>query len=52
MSYDEDIEKWTREINYNPKNVDAYNNRGIAYGNKGDYDNANADFTRAKELDS
>ena len=33
-----------------PSDPDAYNNRGVAYSNKGDYDQARRDYNRAEEL--
>jgi len=38
-------------IRLNPKYIDAYNNRGIAYFSKGQYDRAIADHTEAIRLD-
>ena len=37
-------------IELNPNDAEAYNNRGVAYSNKGDYDRAIADYTKAIEL--
>ena len=34
-----------------PKYADAYNNRGLAYRAKGDYDHAIADYNEAIRLD-
>ena len=33
-----------------PRDADFYNNRGIAYGERGQYDDAISDFTRALEI--
>ena len=41
----------TKEIEFDPKDFDAYNCRGVAYGNNGDFDRAAANFTRAIEID-
>jgi tetratricopeptide (TPR) repeat protein len=49
---DKEIADYTQAIRINPNNVDAYNNRGIAYGRKGDYDRAIADFNQAIRLNS
>src|SRR5262249_41880217 len=37
-------------IQHNPKDVIAYHNRGDAYGLKGDFDHAIADYTKAIEI--
>ena len=37
-------------IQHNPKDVVAYHNRGDAYGLKGDFDHAIADYTKAIEI--
>ena len=39
------------DIELNPNDAQAYNNRGIVYAEKGDYDDAIQDFTKAIELD-
>jgi len=44
-------EEYWRHKNRDPKDADAYNNRGLAWSNKGDTDRAIADFNRAIELD-
>ena len=41
----------THEVKPNPKEASAYNERGNAKGDKGDFDGAVADYTRAIELD-
>lgn len=41
----------TRAIELNPEYAWAFNNRGIAYSNKGDHDNAIADCARAVKLE-
>ena len=41
----------TEAIRLDPNNASAYNNRGFAYGSKGDYDRAIADYTEAIRLD-
>ena len=47
---DRAIEAYSYAITLNPNNVDAYLNRGVTYGNKGDSERAMADFNRAIEL--
>ena len=45
------IEENTREVvAINPKDAAAYNDRGIAYGEKGENNKAIEDFTKAIEL--
>ena len=48
--FDKSIQRYSRTIKRNPNYVDAYNNRGIAYGLKGDYGGARRDHNRAEEL--
>jgi Flp pilus assembly protein TadD len=48
---DSAISNYSKAIEINPKFVKAYNNRGIAYIWKKQYDLAIADFTKAIELD-
>jgi tetratricopeptide (TPR) repeat protein len=48
---EEAIEAFSRAIEMNPDRVEAYNNRGIAWCNKGDYDRAIADYNKALEID-
>jgi tetratricopeptide (TPR) repeat protein len=48
---DKAIENYSKAIKINPKFVKAYNNRGIAYVWKKQYDLALADFNKAIELD-
>jgi tetratricopeptide (TPR) repeat protein len=48
---DSAITNYTKAIKINPKLVKAYNNRGIAYIWKKQYDLAVADFNKAIELD-
>jgi tetratricopeptide (TPR) repeat protein len=36
----------------NPNDADVYNNRGLDYYNKGQYDQAISDFTKAIELNA
>jgi tetratricopeptide (TPR) repeat protein len=42
--YDKAIAEYTKAIKLDPNDAGAYFNRGIAYGYKGDYDQAIADF--------
>lgn len=46
----DEIERLTRAIDLDPKNAEAYFNRGIAYANKGELNNAIADYDKAIEL--
>ena len=46
------IERYSYAIELNPNHTHAYNNRGIAYGNTGDFDRAVEDFNTAIELNS
>ena len=39
-----------KAIEINPRDADAYLNRGFAYGNKGLYDKAISDFSKATEI--
>jgi tetratricopeptide (TPR) repeat protein len=48
---DSAISNYTKAIKINPKFVKAYNNRGIAYVWKKQYDLALSDFNKAIELD-
>ena len=43
--HDEAICHYTRAIELKSDNAEAYNNRGVAYGKKGDVDRAIADLT-------
>ena len=42
----------TAAIQLDPQFARAYNNRATAYGKQGKNDKANADFTKAKELEA
>ena len=48
--HDKAIVEYTEAIRIDPKMARAYYNRAGAYEDKGDYDKADADFARAKEL--
>ena len=48
--HDTAIEHYTEALKLNPQLVEAYNNRGINYEDKGDFERAIADYTRAIEL--
>jgi tetratricopeptide (TPR) repeat protein len=48
--YDRAIATANEAIRLDPKNATAFNNRGMAYYNKGDYDRAIADFNEAIRL--
>ena len=45
--YDKAIVHYTEAINLNSEHAEAYNNRGIAYKNKGEFDAAIQDFNKA-----
>ena len=47
---DRAIETYSRAIQLNPDNTEVYNNRGVAYGERGDYDEAIKDFNKAIAL--
>ncbi|MDR1203674.1 MAG: tetratricopeptide repeat protein [Tannerellaceae bacterium] len=52
MSIDtEDIRKWTEAIELDPKDAEAYFNRGVVYFRIGSYERAFADFNKSIELD-
>ena len=42
--------EYSEAIRLDPKNPDAYRGRGVAHGNKGDFDHAIADFNEAIRL--
>jgi Flp pilus assembly protein TadD len=44
------IADWTEAIRLNPNDADAYNDRGVAYGEIGDKAKAAADFAKADGL--
>ena len=44
------IEAYSHVIELNPNNPNAYNNRGVAYSAKGDFDRTIEDYTKAIEL--
>ena len=48
--YDKAIVHYTEAINLNPEHVNAYNNRGVAYANKGEIDAAIQDYNKAIDL--
>ena len=48
--HDKAIEAYTRAIALNPNYANAYNNRGLAYGNKGQLDRAIEDYNKAIAL--
>jgi Flp pilus assembly protein TadD len=48
--YEQDIQSLTSHLTATPSNAAAYNNRGIAYCEIGEYDRALADFTEAIRL--
>jgi tetratricopeptide (TPR) repeat protein len=48
--YDQSIAYFNKAVEIDPKDAEAYNNRGVAYDNKGQYDKAIADCTKAIEI--
>ena len=48
--YEEAIKAFSKAIDRDPRNADAYYNRGIAWYQKGDYGQAIADYTKALEI--
>ena len=44
------MEAYSRVIELNPNNPNAYNNRGVAYNARGDFDRAVEDYTKVIEL--
>ena len=50
--YDKAVGHYTEAIDLNPEYVDAYNNRGVAYRNKGEIDAAIQDYNKAIDLNS
>lgn len=47
---DRKIELYTKAIELNPNDAEAYNNRGCAYDDKGEFDKAIKDYDKAIEL--
>ena len=45
------LKTFTKVIKLNPENINAYNNLGLIYRDKGEFDNAIENFTKAIELD-
>jgi len=54
MSNEEDLDKaisdYTEAIRLNPNNAEIYYNRGVGYGEKGDYDRTIADYESAMRI--
>jgi len=48
--YDNAIFAYTKAIELNPQDADAYTNRGVVYDTQGKYDLAIMDYTKAIEL--
>ena len=48
--YDQALFDFTKAIELNPKDADAYINRGFVYDKKGQYDQAISNFTKALEI--
>lgn len=49
--YDRAISDYDKAIEINPKDTDAYHNRGLAYYDKGQNDQAISDYDNAIEID-
>ena len=49
--YDQAIIDYSAAIKLDPKNAIAYNNRGVAYADKGDFNRAKTDYNQAIKLD-
>ena len=47
---DKAIEAFSQAVKLNPRDADAYNNRGVAYNSKGEYGLAIKDFNQAIQL--
>jgi tetratricopeptide (TPR) repeat protein len=50
VQHDQSIAFFNEALEINPRNADAYFNRGLAYGNKGRHDKAIADFTKTIKI--
>ena len=48
--YQGEIDNYTKTIQVNPKNTDAYNNRGLVKDGLGDHHGAMADYNKAVRL--
>ena len=48
--YDKAIAHYSEALRLNPKDADAYYNRGIAWERRGEYDKAIADYSEAIRL--
>ena len=48
--YEKSIGHYTKAVDLKPDFAEAYNNRGAAYSDKGDFDSAIEDYTKAIEL--
>jgi len=51
QKHDEAIARFTEALKLSPKSIQALNNRGIAYCEKGDFDKAIADFSQIIQID-
>lgn len=49
-NYEDAITDYTKAVEINPKDAFSYNNRGIAYYDRGDYDRTCSDFKKSCEL--
>ncbi len=50
-SIDKAIEQFSKVIELSPKNVLAYNNRGVSYARKKEFDKARVDFQKALDIE-
>ena len=48
--YDKAVKHYTKAIKLNPQSPDTYNNRGVAYSDKGEFDRAIQDYNTVIEL--
>ena len=48
--FDKAIADFTEAIRLDPKDAQSYQNRGVAYGKKGEKAKAEEDFAQAKKL--
>jgi tetratricopeptide (TPR) repeat protein len=48
--FDQTISKWTKALEIDPEDADAYYNRGLTYNVMGEWDQAISDFTKSLEI--
>ena len=49
-AFDKAIQDYSKAIKLNPEDAAAYNNRGLAYADRGEFDAALEDYDKALEL--